>query len=169
MKSSAHLSHARPALGLRIMSIPGPRKTLLAEGTKKRGQGSTSVISQDADPRAENGTHLTPLPLNSSAMATPLARMRRRLKVAAVLIPVGNPVEFFVSLNLFSSHEYRCAVYWHGQTYPAGPSCIQRAGIPRRETSWVSPTHLESNCPLPVTIPIFSSRVSRATVALARV
>ena len=80
--------------------------------SEKREQRSTSVVSQSVGPRAENDTDLTPLALNSSARATPLARMRRRLKVAAALIPAGNPVEFFVSLSLFSSHEYRCPVYW---------------------------------------------------------
>ena len=81
-----------------------------------------SVVSEKAGP---DDTDLTPLALNSSASATPLARMRRRLKVAAALIPAGKPVEFFVSLNLFRSYEYHCRV-------PGLTVIIARADVPCR-------------------------------------
>ena len=45
-------------------------------------------------------TNLTPFPRNSSPNATPLALINLRLKVEAVLIPVGNPVPPFVARNL---------------------------------------------------------------------
>lgn len=67
-------------------------------------------------------THCAPFPLNSSPNATPRARINRRLKVEAVLIPVGNPVTFFT------------------KRIPAGPSWKHIEGTPNRATAVVSPT-----------------------------
>jgi len=67
-------------------------------------------------------TYLTPFPRNSSAIASPRARISLRLKVEALLIPDGKPVTFLTRRK------------------PAGPSLRQIDGIPRRGTAYVSPT-----------------------------
>lgn len=102
-------------------------------------------------PQTNEKTHFTPFPLNSSPSATPLAFINLRLKVDAALIPVGNPVTPLVSLT------------------PAGPSCRQIDGIPRRGTALVSPTHRLLNWPRPLMTPSFSAVVIWATVRSARV
>jgi len=67
------------------------------EDPKRKMEINTSVAL-----RRPKGTctNLTPFPRNSSPSATPLALINLRLKVDAVLIPVGNPVPPFVARNL---------------------------------------------------------------------
>ena len=100
--------------GLRVTHNVHRRTEENAVGRGKRERARATKCVSDVTRRIladKNGTHLTPLPLNSSAEATPRARMRRRLKVAAALIPGGNPVEFLVSLNLPSFHQYTHTLY----------------------------------------------------------
>lgn len=122
------------------MSIAGPRKMLRSPGLALDRQGRGK--------REECMTYWIPLARNSSPMAWPRARIRRRLKllfffrgpvvsqtnmeeeewerwtnVEAALIPVGKPVTFFTA------------------RMPAGPSFMQNEGMPRRSTEWVFPMH----------------------------
>lgn len=94
------------------MSSAGPNNTLLP-----------SPLSPHSPKLNDIMTHWTPFPLNSSAIAFPLARINLLLNVDAALIPAGKPVTFFVI------------------RIPAGPSLKQNEGMPRRETGVVSPMH----------------------------
>lgn len=69
-----------------------------------------------------DSTYCAPLVRNSSPNATPRALINLLLNVEAALIPVGNPVTFFTGRK------------------PAGPSCKQIEGMPKREMAVVSPT-----------------------------
>ena len=87
------------------------------------------IISQ---PRIHDldSTHCAPLVRNSSPNATPRALINLLLNVEAALIPVGNPVTFFTGRN------------------PAGPSCKQIEGMPKRGTALVSPTQRPADKPI---------------------
>lgn len=94
------------------MSSAGPNNTLLSSSFSLHIPRLNDIM-----------THWTPFPLNSSAIAFPLARINLLLNVDAALIPGGKPVTFFV------------------KRIPAGPSLKHNEGMPRRGTGVVSPTH----------------------------
>ena len=68
------------------------------------------------------------------ALASELLYKGHSSRARRHLIPAENTIEFLVSLNLFSPHEYRTDLTVIAEAeYPAGPSCIQRAGITRSD------------------------------------